>query len=384
MGIAKDFAPCIPLFPSPVTTSIVLGCFGNLTPVSLIAPVVAALPILCPNLQRIGLHLMPRGPLITDAVLEMLLTINQTILQNFNADLPLTEGAGEVICKLPNLRELQMDIGGSNSLPTLVLPNLTKIEINYDHDHGWLQAFRGATLEKLTSITFYCRSRPTGDFLEAFESVTLTTPVPATLSEFTFFTSHLWRPNCRSLLPFTQLKKLSIELCCRSPQHGCPSAIDDDIITDLARAMPKLEVLILRENSCITSTGVTTRGLAALACYCPNLSLLLIHFQAASLDPSEIPWATPGSQSIIPREDCALTNLHVSGIPLPEGSISAVAQTLLLIFPHLNEILHCFQQNWQKVEKAIGDFKSLADRSGEKYTFATPRSKVDTPLRIHT
>ena len=65
------------------------------------------------------------------------------------------EEATEVLCKLPNLRELWLTIDRSGSLPTLVLPNLTATRVTYDHDHGWLQGIRAATLGKLTSVAFY-------------------------------------------------------------------------------------------------------------------------------------------------------------------------------------------------------------------------------------
>ena len=317
----------------------------------------------------------------------MLLNINQNILQKFDVDSPLTEEAKEVISKLPDLRELRIDIGESGSLPTLVLPNLTKMDVCYDHDPGWLRAFRGAELRKLASITLHCRSNPVNGVPDVFESVALPTSIHTTLTQFQFRAthSHSWRPNYRSLLQFTQLKKLVIDFTCHLSQPGCSSTIGDDIITDLARAMSKLELLVFREGH--ASNGVTIKGLVALACHCPHLSVLSIQFQAASLelDPSEIPWTTPESGSTMPRENsCALVSLHVEHIPLAEGSVSAVTQTLLRIFPNLTTITNPFMRSWRKVARLVEDSKQLADRSGEKYTLAAPQSMVDAPNRIHT
>ena len=368
-GITEDLAPFIPLFLSPRTTSILFSGPGESAPEPVILPAVAALLVLCPNLQRFGLHHMPRDPVATDAVLKMLLNINQNILQVFDAGSPLTNEAKEFICKLPGLRELRIDIGESGSLPTLILPNLTKMDVCYDRDPGWLHAFRGAELGKLVSITLYCRSNPVNGISDVFESVALSTSIHTTLTRFQFRASHphSWRPNYRSLLQFTQLKKLVVDFTChRSQQADCSSTIGDDIITDFARAMPKLELLIFREGH--ASNGVTIKGLVALACYCPHLSLLSIHFQAASLelDPSEIPWATPGSRSSMPRGNCALTSLVVGDIPLAEGSVPAVTQTLLRIFPNLTAITNPFSWSWRKVAKLVRDSKPFADRSGEK------------------
>jgi len=273
--------------------------------------------------------------MITAAVSEMLLATNQNTLQRFHVDSPLTEEANKVIHKLPSLRDLWVVIDGPGSLPTLALPDLATIDVEYNDDHRWLQGFRGATFGKLTSVTFRSDSSSIGDFLEAFESVALTTSIMATLTEFQFCTSSQWRPNCRSLLPFTQLKKLDIMFSCI---HDCSSTIDDNIVTDLARAMPKPEILRFGEAPCKIPTGVTAKGLAALAHYCLHLALLCIHFQVASLDSPEIPQVASGGESTMPREDCALTILEVGEIYVPEGSRSTVSLALLRIFPRLNYI----------------------------------------------
>ena len=321
--------------------------------------------------------------MIAAAVSGMLLAINGSGLQKFEIDSPLTEEGGEVICRLPNLCELETDIGGSSSLPTLVLPSLTRIHIHYDHDHGWLQAFRGATLGKLTSTWFYCRSRPVNDFLETFERVALTTSIPTTLSGFVFRTWHLWRPNYRSLLPFTQLKNLVISFACHTSQHGCSSAMDDDIITDLAWAMPKLENLQFGSRPCAIPSGVTIRGFVALACYCPHLSTLSIHFQVATLGLSEVPRAAPHNLPTMPREGCALTHLYVGSMHLPEESTLVVAQVLLRIFPSLGHIDYA-DQSWKKVADTFAISGQLVDRVGKKPLFTTPHSSIDIPPRSHT
>ena len=92
----------------------------------------------------------------------------------------------------------------------------------------------------------------------------------------------------------------------------CSSTIDDDIVVDLARAVPKLEIRRIGRTPCETPTGVTAKGLAALAHYCPRLSELRIHFQVTGLDLLAIPQAASSGESTMPREDCALRCLHDS------------------------------------------------------------------------
>ena len=149
-----------------------------------------------------------------------------------------------------------MVIDGPGSLPALTLPSLAQIYVKYDHDHSWLQGFCGAMLENLTSTAFDPGSHLTNDFLEAFESITLTAPIPATPSKFMFPTVHVWRPNYRSLLPFGQLEELTVGSSCG---HDYTSTIDDDIITDLALAMPKFESIWFDNLPYKTPTGVTAK-----------------------------------------------------------------------------------------------------------------------------
>ena len=153
-------------------------------------------------------------------------------------------------------------------MPQNVTLNVIEIDVGYGHDHGWLQMFRTARFGELSSIRFFgidslrC-------FLGAFDSVTQTTSITATLSRLLFFTPHGWEPNYLSLLPFTQLKQLVIEFSC---MDDCTSKVDDDIITDLARALPELEIVRFEKFPCGKPTGITAYGSAVLVRYYPRLS----------------------------------------------------------------------------------------------------------------
>jgi hypothetical protein len=351
----------IPSFLSPTTTTVSIRFTGyNNPPNAAIASMITTLPTLCPNLQKIGLYILPRDPIIAAAVSKFLLTANRDTLRHFHVDSPLTEETHQVVCKLPNLCELSVVVEGSTSLPTMVLPNLTKIHVKYDHNRNWLQGFRGATFGKLNSVTFDAQSPSAriGDFLEEFQSATLTTSARSTLSEFRFYTSHSWNPNYSSLLGFKQLIKLEIEFSCRD---SCSSRVDDDVIINLAQAMPVLEVLRLGEAPCGDFTGVTFKGLVALACRCPQLSELRIHFRADSLVKATTSGEPPPLSehaAAIPRTNCALTVLHVGETPIPEGSTLAVAIILLQVFPHLLNI-EFDDPDWLVVEETIELFKRI-------------------------
>lgn len=151
---------------------------------------------------------------------------------------------------------------------------------------------------------------------------------------------------------------------------GC-SMVDDDIIISLARAMPKLEHLLLGGAPCRQIlTGVTARGLVALAHHCPDLSTLRVHFQVDALI---APPATLGmTHSVGPtvlRRDCALTTFEVGEIPIPEHSALIVVLTLVRIFPRI-EFIDFIDRGWRNFESAIYYSKHLVDCLSKQHPFA--------------
>jgi hypothetical protein len=115
--------------------------------------------------------------------------------------------------------------------------------------------------------------------------------------------------------------------------------------------MPKLETLRLGEGPCQTPTGVTAKGLAVLAHHCPDLSSLSIHFRVDSFHALPAIAGTPHVGTAAPRRDCALTDLSVGQIPMPEESVLMVALTLVRIFPNISWIEYKYNENWEKVSR---------------------------------
>ena len=363
--VTGEFIPFIPLFLSPRTTALTIPSIEYDLPNEVVASMITTFSTLCPNLREVNLHHLPRDPTITAAVSGILLSNNRNTLRSFHVDSPLTKEARDIIYKLPELGGLWIIIEGPTSLPTLVLPNLIELDVEYDHDSDWLQGFRGATFGKLASIIVRSEPEPTCDFLEAFKSVVLTTSATMTLSKFKFYTSHPWNPSYRSLLPFTQLTELIIESPC---SDVCSTSVDDDIIATLAQAMPKLETVVLGDRPCHeVSTGVTAEGLAILAHHCPDLSTLRIHFQVASFSvPPVVGGMVCGAGTSAPQRDCALEEFEVGLIPVLEESVTMVATTLARIFPRIANIEY-IDENWGKVMDAIRcPFKQAAECPGKE------------------
>ena len=350
--IKESFIPFISLFLSPRIISIFLtfSVSDRLKPV--VASIVTILPTLCPNLQEVSLPLLPKDPMITAAVSEMVLATNRNTLKKLDVGSPLTEEASEVVYKLPNLSNLSVVIERQTSLPsvTVSLPNLIELEIICDDESSWARLFYGETLGKLESVTFFPQSEGPGDLLGAFEMVVLSTSVRNTLSKFHVSTSRSWNPNYPSLLQFTQLVDLAIEFSC---DNGCSSRVDDNIVISLSRAMPKLRSLKLGDRPCWKSTtGVTVKGLVALALHCPDLQHLRIHFQVTSFSASPASPVIPCNAESTSWTDCGLTELVVGEMPVLEELVLMVALTLLQIFPRI-ESIYFLDEGWRKVEDAI-------------------------------
>jgi len=374
---AGEVVPFIPLFLSSGAITIDIDFIPSSNLLKVMVPsILTTFATLCPNMRDVGLHRLPSDPTITVAVSGMLLASNQNALQSFEVDSPLTEAAREVICKIPNLRKLSVVIGRDTHLPSVVLPNLTHLTIKYDHNSDWVRVFHGATLGELKTITFEPGSEQVGDLLEEFETFALANSTQNTLSEFYVYTSCSWNPNYSSLLPFTQLTYLHVGFSCND---GCSSTVDDDTIANLARAMPKLECLELGNTPCSeTLTGVTAKGLVALAHRCPDLSDLRIHFQVDSLsDPPVIDGVRPDARSATPQTGCALGTLEVGRIIVAEESVPTVAMTLALIFPRIEYIHHVggnWGENWRKVMNIISASRRIVNYSSKEPPLHPPVS----------
>ena len=151
----------------------------------------------------------------------------------------------------------------------------------------------------------------------------------------------------------------------------CTSTVDDNIISDLARALPKLEIVRFGKFPCGKPTGITTKGFAVLARRCPHLSYLSIHFQVASLSS----YVTSGDETAMPQEECGLTELHVGYTRLPYESGSMVIEALTRIFPRLKFIDHS-DRSWRNAVDARIDTKGFVDHTWKR-DFSTPRADVD-------
>ena len=359
----KSFIPFIPLLLSEQTAFIDIT-FAGTPPTVTVASTIARFPTLCPNIQRLALCHLPTNPVVTEAVSEIVLACNRDTLQEFYVESPLTEEAHKVLYNLPKLSALLAVLLGPTSIPSVVLPDLDWLRIEYDHGSDWSQIFHGATIGKLEAVTFVpSGSAQIDGLLEKFQRVALSTK--DTLSNFYIRTSRPWSPNYSSMLTFTQLKTLRIDFSCH---NGCSSQVDDGIVVSIARAMPGLESLLLGSAPCSNPTGITLEGLVALAHHCSQLSVLCVHLHVEELAEAttrEEPRSSSERKVTIPRTDCALTDLLVGETPIPPQAAWTVSLTLLQLFPQIHDIKYTNPQ-WKSVAESIVLFKKIGDQIHQK------------------
>ena len=106
------------------------------------------------------------------------------------------------------------------------------------------------------------------------------------------------------------------------------------------------------------TTGVTVKGLVALAHRCPSLSVLrTIHFRMDS--PSDLPASpgmTPNAESTALWTGCTLTDLEVGETSVSEESVLMVSRILLRISPRI-ETIDRVDEGWVKVWNATSRSK---------------------------
>jgi len=119
----KAFIPFIPSLLSPKTTKIMIDS-DEVTPIVVVASTIVRLSKLCPDLESITLDDLPRDPIITEAVSEMLLACNRNTLPKFYVDSPLLNGGGARGC-LPASQIIQ-PMGGYPGTHTITHGGIAK------------------------------------------------------------------------------------------------------------------------------------------------------------------------------------------------------------------------------------------------------------------
>jgi hypothetical protein len=267
-------------------------------------------------------------------------------LTEFSSPIPLSDAATNHLIQLPHLRVWSTECSPPSysalSLP-LGFPPLTEFTLEGNAAGGWI-----SLLERLEhgvsptqGVTPLSRVKKSLGFLTAGSLLGLVIGVS--------FSS--------MIRTFRNLIYLNLEAYCHDEDNvgQCTFKLNDDNVTELAMALPRLQSLLLGcpcfENICAT----TVTCLLPISVHCVKLTTLAIHFNTTNIV-DDLKNISEGArfQELRSLPRCKLTELHVYQIPLPldEPGFGAVAHGMADIFPALQ---HCegFHEGWDGLSRRI-------------------------------
>ena len=268
-------------------------------------------------------------------------------LTEFISIVPLSETAVEHLIRLPHLHTCRIE-GPPPSHPAshlpLVFPPLAELALGKDTPGGWL-----SVLERLGGCP-----APLSKVKESLKSLKL----PSTTTDTSFV----------SLAQiFHNLVNLWIDADCDGRGDGprCIFKLNNDNVTELAVALPQLELLVLG-RPCSNNTCTTTVAcLLSISVHCVKLRTLVIHFNTTNIvnDLKGIS-GDPRFHELRSRPKCKLPLLHVHQMPLTldEADLETAVNGMVVIFPSLRyctEVVWC--SHWEGLSEELWKFQDAMD-----------------------
>ena len=343
--ITRSNLPYFDLFLSPnmKRISITISWGDSRVPktfLPVIASTISALP--APILQLLFVHIDRRGispAYLKDSLSSVVSRFGPSFMQ-FSSPAPLSDAAMNHLIHLPRLHTWHTehpppDYPGS-SLP-LVFPPLREFTLGEGAAPGWLSLFKrlGDCVSSTQDSTPLSRVRESleslnvGDFPNPIIDVSFTSIIRA----------------------FRNLLRLNVMVNCSDGQ--CVFGLNNDNVTELAVALPRLDSLLLGypcgENTCAT----TVACLLPISVHCPGLRSLGIHFNTTNLiDDLKSISEDPRFQELRSLGKCTLSCLGVYDTPLTidESDFETVACGTTVIFPNLERCNGWEEVNWELAE----------------------------------
>jgi len=309
-----------------------------------IASTISALP--APALQHLSVHMDHiRMPLayLKDSLSSVVLRCGPSLTE-FISPNPLSDAAINHLIHLPHLRTWHTKHPPPNysalSLP-LVFPPLREFMLGEGAAPGWLSLFKrlGDRVSSTRDTT------PLSGVRESLESLNIV-DFPALIVDSSFTSI---------IQTFRNLVHLRVMVACRDGQ--CDFKLNNDDVTELAMALPRLNSLFLGypcdKNTCAT----TVACLLLISVHCIRLQSLEIHFNTTNID-SDLKNISedPQFQELRSLQKCALSCLDVQGIPLTvdESEYETVARGMTVIFPNLERYY-----GWDDLSRGLAEVRGL-------------------------
>jgi len=234
----------------------------------------------------------------------------------------------------------------STSPLPLVFQPLTEFTLLEGAIHGWFPLLK--RLER-------CVSAPLHRVKESLRS--LRTPhSPDTIIGASFSST---------VQMFRNLARLNVGPCCCSPSGNgqCAFKLNDDDVTELVKALPRLEYITLGrpcpENTCAT----TVACLLSISVRCVKLKSLAIHFNTTKIiDDLRNITEGPRLQELRSLPRCTLSRLDTFQIPLSldEPGLETGADGVINIFP---SVKYCtgYDETWRELNRRLNVMRTQRD-----------------------
>ena len=291
-----------------------------------VASTISALPT--STLRHLSAHIDHNGippTYLRDLLSSVVLRFGPSFTE-FSSQTPLSDAAINHLIHLPHLHTWYTEHPpphySASSLP-LVFPPLREFTLGEGAAPGWLSLFKrlGDRVSSAQDTT------PLSGVRESLETLNIEDfPVPTINPSFTSI-----------IQTFRNLVHLNVMVNCRSGQ--CDFKLNNDDVTKLAMALPRLNSLLLGypcdKNTCAT----TVACLLPISVHCARLLSLEVHFNTTKIvddlrDISE----NPRFQELRSLRKCGLWCLDVTRIPLTvnKSDIETVERGIMGIFPNLD------------------------------------------------
>ena len=247
----------------------------------------------------------------------------------------LSEQALLHVIQLPCLRTLKLrhesppKIADMISLQdTIILPSLRSLSIFSLTSHAWL-----------SFINDFLWHHPAATAIQGSGQPQAQIGIHSTLEELRFWCGEVPKWTVlKQALAFKNLTTLEIEEYCGGDE--CDFDLTDDNVTTLAKALPRIQELLLSHPCQWNICQTTFRSLATLSANCVELRDLDIHFNTINLVgdiKSFLESDDPAIQKLRQGQCCNVTVVKICPTPLNlDGpGLEAVARGFLFAFPLL-------------------------------------------------
>ena len=305
-----------------------------------VASTISALP--APTLQDLSVSVDCPGippAYFEDSLSSIVLRCGPSLVK-FSSPIPLSDTAINHLIHLPSLRTWHIKHpppSYSASPSPLVFPPLTEFIVGDGTGRGWI-----SLLERL------------GDHTSSAQGTTPLSRVRKSLKSLTIgnFPDSVIDISLASVIrTFRNLAHLNVVFDCLDDR--CVFKLNDDNVTEIATALPRLESLLLGypcgNNTCAT----TVVCLLQISTRCPRLQSLEIHFNTTNIvdDLNNIS-EDPRFEELRLLRKCAVSCLDVNDMTLPieESDFETVANGMMDIFPELERCDGWEEFSWQIAE----------------------------------